>query len=85
MRGKMDFYASHDFEDIITVMDGRSEIIEEIKQVDTALKNFLLKQFLEFYNKRDFHDALPGHFNVYAGLGEQRLTIFIEKLTDILE
>lgn len=31
-RGKNDFYASHDIEDIVNIFDGRPEIVDEIKR-----------------------------------------------------
>ena len=34
-RGKKHFHASHDFEDIVSVLDGRLEIVDEILQSDT--------------------------------------------------
>lgn len=37
-RGKMDFYASHDFEDIVSILDGRLEIVAEICRSEDELK-----------------------------------------------
>lgn len=60
-RGNGDFIASHDMEDIITLLDGRPEIVEEIIAAPDAVKEFLARTFGEFLNNRDFLDALPGH------------------------
>lgn len=37
-RGKMDFFASHDFEDIVSVIDGRSELKQDLQNADETLK-----------------------------------------------
>ncbi|HHX3464026.1 TPA: hypothetical protein ACU9OW_002302, partial [Legionella pneumophila] len=46
-RGKMDFYASHDFEDTVSVLDGRIEIVDEIKNADSTLQEYLIKSLRE--------------------------------------
>ena len=60
-RGKSDYMASHDMEDIITIIDGRSELIDEVKESDTTLKNFLAEKFHNFMKSEAFLEALPGH------------------------
>jgi len=60
-RGGGDYMASHDMEDIITVLDGRREIIDEIKSSSDELKNFLSGTFRIFLADENFLDAIPGH------------------------
>jgi hypothetical protein len=48
-------------EDIITILDGRPEIIDEIQQADNALRSYLSDAFSELLYNRQFTDALPGH------------------------
>jgi predicted nucleotidyltransferase len=60
-RGGSDFMASHDLEDIITVLDGRQEIVSEIGASEDDLKRFLSDSFREFLSKDEFLDAIPGH------------------------
>lgn len=59
-RGNEDYMASHDMEDIITVLDGRREIVDEIKSSSDALKTFLSKTFRIFLGDENFLDAIPG-------------------------
>lgn len=40
-RGAGDYMASHDLEDIITVIDGRAEIIEEISRAPEDIRNYI--------------------------------------------
>jgi hypothetical protein len=52
---------SHDLEDIVTVLDGRPGIVEEVAQADPPLRQYLSDQFAELLADRDFHEALPGY------------------------
>ena len=40
-RGRGDFVASHDLEDIVTVIDGRAELIGEVASAPDALRTYL--------------------------------------------
>ncbi len=60
-RGKGDFLGSHDLEDVITLLDGRTEFLGEFDSADKALKNFLSVEFRKFLEDPRFLDAIPGH------------------------
>jgi hypothetical protein len=59
-RGKKDYLMSRDMEDIVTVLDGRSEIVSEVQLADEELKTYLVLRFSILLKERDFLDALPG-------------------------
>jgi predicted nucleotidyltransferase len=61
-RGKSDYLASHDLEDLITVIDGRQELIVEIQNSDNELRHYLAAEMNKFLEESDFQLALPGHF-----------------------
>ncbi len=60
-RGGGDYMASHDMEDIITVIDGRPEIVSEIISSPHDLKNYLAAEFRTLLRNSEFLDAIPGH------------------------
>ncbi len=60
-RGNNDYLASHDLEDIITVVDGRPELTQEIEQVDSGLRRYIAAEFNTLIEDSDFLMALPGH------------------------
>jgi len=60
-RGQNDFIASHDIEDIITVIDGRDELINEIAKESPELRNFLSDEFSNLMSNASFVESLPGH------------------------
>lgn len=60
-RGGGDYMASHDMEDIMIVLDGRPEIVSEIRNSSDDLKIFLSGTFRTLLADGEFVDAIPGH------------------------
>jgi hypothetical protein len=44
-RGRSDFRRSHDLEDIVTVVDGRPETVEEVRHAPADLQKYLSDEF----------------------------------------
>jgi predicted nucleotidyltransferase len=60
-RGKGDFQMSHDLEDLISVIDGRQTIVEEIRQTGGAeLNEYVGSEIRNLFSHEDFIAALPG-------------------------
>lgn len=81
-RGKGDFLLSHDLEDIITVVDGRAELIEEARRSPTELREYLASNFRALLSSEDFLDALAGHLPGDAA-SQARLSSLVEKFRTI--
>lgn len=79
-RGKGDYLASHDLEDIITVIDGRGEIVAEIQQAPDDVRSFIAGKVSEWLKTDKFLDALPGHLG-----GNERLGLVLERLKQIAD
>lgn len=60
-RGKGDYLASQDIEDIVAVIDGRQEIVTEVRASDGALRQDLAHRFGRLLGDNKFMQALPGH------------------------
>lgn len=60
-RGNNDFFASHDMEDIIAVIDGRPELFGELEQAEKNLKIELAQRFGLLLKNNRFIEAVPGH------------------------
>ena len=82
-RGKMDCYASHDFEDIVSILDGRNEIVHEINNSDAKLREYLSNSLHEVMNSSSFKGAIPGHFAQYGSVTDDRIELLEQKLTSI--
>lgn len=59
-RGQNDVYLSHDLEDIMTVMEGRSLAAQEIAAAEAAVRRHIGQSVAALLNMPAFHNALPG-------------------------
>jgi predicted nucleotidyltransferase len=59
-RGKSDLLGSHDMEDIVNVLDGRPEIVEEVAASPDELKRYLVDRCHALLALPNFMDALSG-------------------------
>lgn len=60
-RGSGDYLMSHDIEDIIAVLDGRTEIVNEVKNSEARLVSELRERFTKLLQNNQFIDAVSGH------------------------
>lgn len=77
-RGQGDFLESKDLEDIITVFDGRAELVEEIAQAEAELRGFLQSALAEWAKDPEFENAVCGHLP--GGLDEGRDEVVMERI-----
>lgn len=59
-RGAGDFGASHDIEDIVNLIDGRPEIVDEVKSAESEVLSYLREEFDDLLASR-FVDVIPWH------------------------
>ncbi len=78
-RGGGDFLASHDLEDLITVIDGRREILDEVRASTSPLRAYIAQEISVLLQNPEFNQALPGHL---AGdeTGQTRVPLVKERL-----
>jgi predicted nucleotidyltransferase len=78
-RGKNDFRSSHDLEDIVAVIDGRSELAAEVHLAADDLQKYLSEEFSALLSNRSFLDALPGHLLPDAA-SQQRAGLILARM-----
>ena len=81
-RGQGDYMMSHDMEDIVAVLDGRPEIVEEIRNCDPKLRDHIRVRLAALVKDDRFLEALPGHMPGDAG-NQARVPIIIQRLKAI--
>lgn len=59
-RGGGDFMSSHDLEDVLNVVDGREELLEELAAAPTELKHAVAGVFAHLLANSDFNNVLEG-------------------------
>jgi predicted nucleotidyltransferase len=82
-RGQFDYRISRDIEDIVTVLDGRPEIVAEVERCADLLQQYLKNEFAGLLLERDFVEALPGHL-LPDQVSQQRIRIVLERIRQIV-
>lgn len=83
-RGGGDYLASKDMEDIVTVIDGRPEIVEEVAAAELDLRSFLREAFTEWLSRRGFADEVEAH--LLGDLDSQgRAEVILERMASIAQ
>ena len=77
-----DFALSHDLEDFLAVINGWSEVIQEIEQLETDALVHLVGCVAALLANRNFVDSLPGHLPGDSG-SQARLPILVVRLEKI--
>jgi len=83
-RGEKDYIASHDLEDVITIVDAREELLDEIASADSKVREYISKLFTQLLDEPAFLESLPGKLRGDAA-SQARLPIVIDRLEKIAE
>ena len=81
-RGNGDYLASHDLEDLITLVDGRPELLSELRSSPADVRSYIAGAVGQMLTTDEFIDALPGYLLPDAA-SQGRISIVLERLTDI--
>ncbi|HIJ56470.1 MAG TPA: hypothetical protein HPQ03_10135 [Deltaproteobacteria bacterium] len=83
-RGGEDILLSRDMEDIVAVLDGRLEVVEEVNKSEKRLRIHLAQRFTILLQDQRFNDALPGYLPPDAA-SQNRLPALLERIRAISE
>lgn len=83
-RGKGDYLASHDLEDLITVVDGRPELLDELRSAPEDVRSCIADAVGQMLKARQFIDALAGYL-LPDSASQARINQLLAKLTQISE
>ena len=78
-RGQGDFFGSRDLEDLVTVVDGRASLIEEVQGANPDLRAYLRDELSNLLASQEFQDALPGYLLPDAAT-QARIPIVLRRL-----
>lgn len=74
-RGRSDYLGSRDLEDVVAVVDGRPELLAEVRGAETDVRSYIAHELRKLYDTREFQDALPGHLPPDAASQERIGTV----------
>jgi hypothetical protein len=81
-RGKDDVVGSHDLEDIVTVIDGRPEIVDDVRAAPDDVRIYVASELDRQLNAASFLYALPG-FLLPDAASQARLPILLDRLRSL--
>lgn len=78
-RGRGDYLLSHDLEDIVTLLDGRPEIVAEVAAAEIGVRRYLQQKMREWLDNSRLLEALPGHLPPDEA-GQQRYPWIVQRM-----
>ncbi len=82
-RGRGNFNSSHDIEDIITLIDGRKTIVQDLKSNNKPVLTYLRSELQLFIENEDFVNSLEAHISAREVL-QGRKKIIIQRIMEFL-
>lgn len=81
-RGHQEYFASHDLEDLIAVVDGRATLLDEVAAVPEDLRMFIGNAIRALVTELRFQDALPGYLLPDAA-SQSRIPLLLRRLESL--
>jgi len=81
-RGKNEPRTSHDFEDIVYVLDNRVDIVEQLLKSPKDVKSFLTNELKSILSDKNKQEAISG--NLFYETRNERLNMILDKLNEIV-
>jgi hypothetical protein len=82
-RGKGD-YAHHDIEDIINLIDGKTDLLDEFIKSEKEVQIFVCEAFKNLLTDSNFMAQLPWHLNP-TGSEQDRTSMIIQRMKHLTE
>ena len=80
-RGSGDMRTSHDFEDIVYVINNNTHAAELLQQAPVEIKEYLKEQFSYLMKQSVFEEAIAGHMASNEGLRKNRVMDILKGYT----
>lgn len=84
-RGRNDFLRSPDFEDIVALLDGREEIVDEVLDAPAALRAYVCEQLAKSLSNPRAQDAISAHLDFGSGGPDRAQAVVISRISQIVE
>lgn len=77
-----DYRLSHDFEDIIYVIDNRTSIVNEVLEADNTVKAFIVEELNKVMSQSNWQEILSSQ--IHPLMTDQRFPIVVDKIKSII-
>lgn len=82
-RGNGDYMYSHDIEDLVAVLEGRPELLEDIAAAGERIQSALADKFRALMSEAKFMESIPGHLPSDSA-SQQRVPYIIKVMEQII-
>lgn len=79
-RGGGDLLSSLDIHDVVTLVDGRPGLIDEVQGASSGLRAYVKGELAELRTERDFDYAVEGAMASYGPVGPDRANLVRERI-----
>lgn len=83
-RGGGDLLKSLDVHDVLTLIDGRPELVEEVRSAPPALRDYIREELTALWTQPYFTYALEGAVASYGPLAEERARLGQSRIEDLV-
>ena len=83
-RGRGDLLRSLDIHDVLTLIDGRPKLIEEIEAAPSAIRTYVKDELIDLRSESYFDYALEGATASYGPLGAGRARLVRDRIEELL-
>ena len=83
-RGRGDFLGSHDMADIVSLVDGREELVGEVAAAEPAVRAFIASSLRAYRESEAFTEAIAGHM-MPDEVSQQRVPLVLSRMDQIAD
>lgn len=83
-RGEGDLLGSLDIHDVLTLIDGRPELVDEVRAAPSPLRTYIQSELIELCAEPYFDYATIGATAIYGALGTDRSGLVQERIDALL-
>jgi len=77
-----DYRTSHDFEDIVYVIDNRIHIVDEVREADETVNTFIQNEFLKITSNPYLEEIIRAQ--MHPLIADERYPIVLDKIKKII-
>ena len=82
-RGRGDLLRSLDIHDVLTLIDGRPQLVEEIESAPSDLREYIRSELIRLQAEPYFDYAVDGAMATYGPLGEERARLLRARIDEL--
>ncbi|MCK9249464.1 MAG: hypothetical protein M0P31_10890 [Solirubrobacteraceae bacterium] len=84
-RGKSDYFGSRDFGDVVAMLDGRAEAVDDVRSADPDVRAFIMDEIRRHMASPRFEDGIHGALRGDSASQARAAAIVLPRLEAIMQ